>query len=179
MGVYYNIDPAAVIALLSKMPILKDPSFKVLEPCAGAGVLAKQYFLISKNPIDMIDIAPRQDNIIQQDYMKFNCYGKYDVIISTFPWGEDFSRLLNKALADVKEGGYVVSFQRVSSLTSKERYNSIYSRRRPEKILLFSRRLKCTKEDGKLIHSDKDFCWVIWHKVGGFYSLKTELEWVF
>lgn len=176
---FYNSDPAAVTALLASLPQLRAAGLKVLEPCAGAGALAKQYTFLSKNEVDMIDIAPRQEQIQQADYMKFECYGQYNLIISNFPFGDDFDRLVNKALSDVKEGGYVVSLQRVSSLTSKKRYNSIYSRRRPEIILLFSRRLKCYKEKpSELIHTDKDFCWVVWHKVDGFYSKETKIEWI-
>ena len=176
---FYNTDPTAVIALLAAAPELRREGLAVLEPCAGAATLGKQYKFISKNNIDMIDIEPRNELVGQQDYMKFDCYGNYDLIISNFPWGDDFDRLINKALSDVKEGGYVVSFQRVSSLTSKKRYNSIYSRCKPEKILLFSRRLKCYKDKpSNLIHTDKDFCWVIWHKVNGFYSKETTIEWI-
>jgi len=49
---YYSTDPDCVNDLLNKMPQLKNPNLKFLEPCAGAGAIADRFELLTKIKMD-------------------------------------------------------------------------------------------------------------------------------
>lgn len=189
---YYSTDPDCVNDLLNKMPQLKNPNLKFLEPCAGAGAIADRFEFLTEIKMDQYDIFPHKEGIIQQDYMKLDSNGKYDVIITNFPYHAaskknpiGFNQLLVKALRDVKPNGYVCSFQKLLHLESKNRYEDIYSKFRPEKIYVYSHRVKCYKdgdiEKYKTMNSTICYTWTIWHKdEKGFYSNKTTfLDWIY
>lgn len=162
------------------MPDLGKKGLHVLEPCAGAGILADRYSSKTGNKVIKSDIQSRRADIQEIDYMKLESYNLYDLIITNFPYN-DYNRLVRKALNDVKINGYVAVLSRLSILESKQRYEQIYGHRKPEKILIFSRRLKCFKDkSADLIHTDKPFIWIIWHKdEQGFFSKETKLEWIY
>lgn len=189
---YYSTDPNCVNDLLNRMPQLKDKNLRVLEPCAGAGVIANRFEQLTGNKVDQYDIFPHAENIIQMDYMKLNCTGQYDVIITNFPYKSSsknnpigFNQLLVKALRDVKPGGYVCSFQKLLYLESKNRYEDIYSKYKPEIIYVYSRRVKCYRggdtEKYKDMNSTICYSWAVFHKdENGFYSNKTTLlDWIY
>ena len=142
--------------------------------------------------MDQYDIFPHKESIIQQDYMKLDSNGKYDVIITNFPYKMatktnpiGFTQLLKKALQDIKPDGYVCSFQKLLQLESKARYDEIYSRYKPENIYVYVKRVKCYRggdtEKYKDMNSTICYSWVIWHKdKNGFYSNKTtNLDWIY
>lgn len=183
---FYNTDPSVVNDLLTILPQLKNRDLKVLEPCAGEGILADRFTFLTKNKVDMYDIKSRREDIIEKDYMELDAYNKYDVIITNFPFKEatssnpiGFSELLNKALNDVKAGGYVCSFQRLTSLESKRRYQKTWCRRPPNCVYVYSHRLKHTK-DNKLCHTNDAYCWCIFHKdETGHFASETKLKWIY
>lgn len=186
---FYSSDPQAVNDLLAKMPELGKRGLKVLEPCAGIGTIADRYTTITKNEVDMYDIVQRRDDIICSDYMDVDAFGKYDLIITNFPYKNatktnpiGFNQLLNKALNDVKPGGYVASFQKLLQLESKKRYEEIYGRRKPEIIWVYSHRMKCFKNGdiSQIANSAVAYSWVVWHKdMDGFFSKDTRLDWIY
>lgn len=133
--------------------------------------------------IDQYDIAAQRDDVVEIDYMNLDVYGKYDVFITNLPSKENnkngFTQLVFKMLNDVRPQGYVCNLQKINFLESKERYERIYSRRKPERILLYSHRLKC-KKNGKLYNTQTQFCWCIWHKdEKGFFSNQTLVDWIY
>lgn len=185
---FYTTDPIAINDLLVKMPELRQKGLKVLEPCAGIGFLADRYTFLTNNKVDMYDIVKRREDIIEMDYMELNCKNKYDLIITNFPHKKaiknrtyGFSELLNKALIDIKPNGYVCSFQRLSQLESKERYEKIYSKCPPSQIFVYSRRLKCFKEKmDDICNTSICYSWAIWHKkLDGSFDKDTKLSWIY
>lgn len=189
---YYSTDPNCVNDLLNKMPQLKNPNFKYLEPCAGAGAIADRFEILTGIHMDQYDICPHKEGIVQMDYMKLNCAGQYDVIITNFPYHAaskknpiGFNQLLVKALKDIKPGGYVCSFQKLLHLESKNRYEDIYSRYKPEIVYVYVKRVKCFRNDDVNKYKDMNsticYTWTIWHKdENGFYSNKeTKLDWIY
>ena len=40
---YYDSDPEAINSLLAKLPRLKNPNLKVLDPCAGTGKFIERF----------------------------------------------------------------------------------------------------------------------------------------
>lgn len=186
---FYSTDPQAVNDLLAKFPQFKERGLNVLEPCAGIGTLADRYISLTGNEVTMTDIVSRRQDIIEIDYMDYEAYNRFDLIITNFPFKEatkdcprGFSELLNKALNDIRPGGYVCSFQRLLQLESKKRYEKIYGRRRPSQILVYSHRMKCFKNgDKNQIHNNAiAYSWAIWHKdEEGFFTDETKLDWIY
>lgn len=185
---FYSTDPSAVNDLLQKMPELTQCK-RVLEPCAGIGSISDKFQELTGIKVDTYDILSRREDIIEMDYIKLDCAGMYDLIITNFPYKEGtqkapigFSQLLNKALKDVAPGGYVCSFQRLLQLESKKRYENIYSKSKPEIIYAYSHRMKCYKDGNKnsSFNSSIAYCWAIWHKdLNGKFSQETKLDWIY
>lgn len=186
---FYSTDKQAVNDLLGKIPQLGERGLKVLEPAAGIGSIADRYKLITKNDVDMYDIVSRREDILECDYMKLDAYNKYDLIITNFPYKNatkaspiGFSQLINKALNDIKPGGYVASFQKLLQLESKSRYEEIYGKKKPEWIFVYSHRMKCYKngDEKEVYNSAVAYSWVVWHKdENGFFSKETKLDWIY
>ena len=189
---FYSSDPDCVNDLLNKVPELVNSNFKYIEPCAGAGAIADRFEQLTKIKMDLYDIVSRREDIEEIDYMKLDCAGQYDVAITNLPYRMatkthpiGYTQLMRKALKDIKPGGYVCSFQKLLQLESKARYEEIYSHFKPWKIFVYSKRVKCFKNDDKEKYKEMNstICdsWVIWHKdENGFYSNKTTLlDWIY
>ena len=84
---YYDSDPEAINSLLAKLPYLKNPNLKVLEPCAGTGKFIERFENLVKIKVDKYDICVREGttDILQSDFIRSDFYNKYDLIISNFP----------------------------------------------------------------------------------------------
>jgi tRNA1(Val) A37 N6-methylase TrmN6 len=183
---FYNSDPQTINDLLAKMPQLGYEDLNVLEPCAGLGVLGDRYASLTGNRVTMVDIKARRQDIIEANYMDYDAYNRFDLIITNFPYKEatsdnprGFSELLNKAFNDVKLNGYVCSLQRLTHLESKKRYEKIYGRRPPQQVFIYSHRLKCFK-DKSLVNTTVPYCWAVWHKdENGFFTKETKLDWIY
>lgn len=182
-------DQLCIDDLLRAYPELKQKK-QILDPCAGVGAFAQRIEQLTENKVDTYDIDENKVPFEQvKDYMKFRCSNKYDAIIthipssmatSAKPYG--FTQLLDKALRDVKPGGLVCNFQKLLHLETKKRYELIYARYKPEKILIYCNRVKEFKDKkGNFTSSTIAYCWVVWRKdEKGFYSNKTtQVEWIY
>ena len=71
------------------------------------------------------------------------------------------------ALSLIKDGGYVAMFLRLSFLEGKFRYNAIFRETPPLKVLVFSERITCYKNDD-LKNGESGsaiaYAWFIWQK---------------
>lgn len=169
---YVVPDAQAINDLLSKVPEIKSKE-KILEPFGCKSI--QDRFKTLKKDID----------IINSDYISFDCKNKYDVIIAHFPYQEStsgigYSQYMLKALQDVKKDGYVCSFQRLSQLESKKRYEKIYGIRPPSKVFIYCKRIcgyrnGIQKESGSIAYT-----WTIWHKdMSGRFTEETRLGWIY
>ena len=59
---YYDSDPEAINSLLAKLPYLKNPNLKVLEPCAGTGKFIERFENLVKQ-INMTFISEKERQI--------------------------------------------------------------------------------------------------------------------
>ncbi len=83
-------------------------------------------------------------------------------------------------LTGIKMGGYVCSFQKLLQLESKNRYDKIYSKYKPETVFIYTKRRSCWKNNDS---SRKDgavcYSWVVWHKTEDMKNTETKLKWIF
>lgn len=171
---YVVPDAQAINDLLSKVPEIKSKE-KILEPFGCKNI--QNRFKTLKKDID----------IINSDYISFDCKDKYDVIIAHFPYQEStngigYSQYILKALQDIKKDGYVCSFQRLSQLESKKRYEKIYGKYKPLKIFVYSHRMNRFKNGdfSKKENSAVAYSWIIFHKnEQGLFKNETKLDWIY
>lgn len=161
----------------------------VLEPAAGNGIVADRFKELTGKNVDMYDIVSRRSDIIEQDYLELDCAGKYDLIITNFPYSEKdknhpigFSELINKALKDLKPGGYFCSFQRLLHLESQKRFEKIYSWAKPERVYVYAFRINCFSNGdlNQKVAGAVAYTWTVWHKdENGEFSKNTTLDWIY
>lgn len=123
----------------------------ILDPCAG-GTQEKEdmsypsallkYTLDNPCVIDTIDI--RHDSCASTigDYLKIDCAGKYDVIITNPPFSCALE-IIQKALADVKDGGIVVMLLRLNFFGSQARQDWL-QKNMPDYCYVHSKRMNFT-----------------------------------
>ena len=137
---------------------------KILDCCAGGSDShpmsypeALKRFGVSS--VDTIDI--REDSLaaIKGDYLEIDCKGKYDVIITNPPFNISRS-IIDKALDDVTEGGYVIMLLRLNYLGGKVR-KDLWESHMPKYIFTYSRRLSFT-DDGKT--DSVEYAHYVWKK---------------
>ena len=100
-------------------------AYKVLDPCAGGDLkhlmsypeALKQYGFTN---IDTIDL--REDSLaaLKMDYLTHDCKNKYDMIITNPPFNIA-KEIIEKALNDVKDGGFVIMLLRLNFFGSDKR----------------------------------------------------------
>ena len=156
---------------------LDDPNAKVLDPCAGGSegaicnipmsypqVLGEFGF----SSIDTIDI--RQDSLaaVKADYLKTDCRGKYDLIISNPPF-QLALQIIEKALDDVRSEngkiGHVIMLQRLNFLGSQAR-KPFFQKNMPEAVFVHSKRIKFTQPSGKSGTDSIEYAHYVWSKNG-------------
>lgn len=181
-------DQTCIDDLIRAYPELKQEKI-ILDPCANTSAFKNRIEQLTNNQVDYYDIDDKKvDFLHTQDYMKLRCSNKYDAIIThfpsqmattTYPYG--FTQLLNKALRDVKPNGLVCNLQKLVYLDSKNRYERIYAKYKPEQILVYSGRISMYDGTGKKTNSTIPYCWVVWRKdENGFYSNReTKLDWIY
>lgn len=163
---YYRTPTDAIDLFLSEFSkhVDLDKNINILDPTSGGDAqhemayptVLKQYGF--KN-IHTIDIREDSRADVKGDYLKLDCKDKYDLIITNPPFGLALE-IINKAIDDVKDGGYVVMLLRLSYFESKIRkvlwdnYMAIYA-------LVHSRRLAFS--DSKKTDSDA-YMHCIWKK---------------
>lgn len=160
---YYITPPNEIKKFLDNFMYI-DRNSKILDPCAGGDILhpmsypkvLSEYGYIN---IDTVDI--REDSLadVKADYLKYNCSEKYDVVITNPPFMYA-KEIIEKALCDVKDGGYVIMLLRISFLESGKRFD-FWRNNMPSYIYLHHRRMSFTN-DGK---TDSDaYAHYVWIK---------------
>ena len=154
---------------------LVDTNVKVLDPCAGGSegaicsipmsypqVLSE--FGFASSDIDTIDI--RQDSLatIKGDYLKMDCRGKYDLIISNPPF-QLAVQFVEHSLDIVKPNGHVIFLQRLNFLGSQAR-KPFFQKNMPEAVFVHSKRIRFTQPSGKSGTDSIEYAHYVWVKDG-------------
>ncbi len=147
---------------------------KILDPCSGGDPknlmsypeALKQYGYCD---IDTLDI--REDSLAdtKADYLTHDCKDKYNIIITNPPF--NLAReIIEKALDDVKEDGYVIMLLRLNFFGSKAR-RDMWEKQMPKYSFVHSKRLSFT-DDGKT--DSIEYQHLVWQK--GYYPEFTKLK---
>lgn len=137
----------------------------ILDPCAGGdddNEMSYPVALKTLNPklnIDTCDIREDSRSKIKGDYLKLNCKNKYDVIITNPPFNISLD-IINKALSDVKEGGYVIMLLRLNYFGGKVR-QGLFKKHMPKYCFVHSKRMSFT-QNGKT--DSIEYCHMVWKK---------------
>lgn len=120
---------------------------------------AIQEFSNQEISIDTVDIRDDSRANIKQDYLKFQPKEKYDVIITNPPFNLSLD-IINKALNDVREGGFVIMLLRLNYLGGKVRQR-LWGNNMPKYIFVHNRRMSFT-DDGKT--DSIEYAHFVWQK---------------
>lgn len=137
---------------------------KILDPCGGGDVNHNMSYpealkRCGYTNVDTLDI--REDSLaeVKADYLTYNCKNKYDVIITNPPFNISRS-IIDKALKDVKEGGYVIMLLRLNYFGGKLR-KDLWDEHMPKYAFVHNRRMSFT-DDGKTDSIEYMHC--VWQK---------------
>lgn len=152
---YYSTDPLA-IDMLEKYGLL-DKNVKYYEVACGDGSLSKRlesygYEVISSDLIDRGYGTPNKD-FLKDTEMK-------DGSIITNPPYKHLQDFILKGLELANNKLYI--FAKIQSLEGIRRYENIYSKRTPEKVCVFVKRINCYRNGIQKDYSSAVcYCWLI------------------
>ena len=152
---YYSTDPLA-IDMLEKYGLL-DKNVKYYEVACGDGSLSKRlesygYDVISSDLVDRGYGTPNKD-FLKDTEMK-------DGSIITNPPYKYLQDFILKGLELANNKLYI--FAKIQSLEGIRRYENIYSKRSPEKVCVFVKRINCYRNGIQKDYSSAVcYCWLI------------------
>ena len=136
---------------------------RVLDPCAGGDATHPMSYpkaLLSQNiGITTMDIREDSPAQIHADFLKTDCFGIYDCIITNPPFSHALE-IAEKAIREVNIGGYVVLLLRINFLGSRKRLG-FWNENPPDTLIIHSKRISFT-DDGKT--DSIEYMHVIWQK---------------
>lgn len=137
----------------------------ILDPCAGGDEHNEMSYptaLKIFNPnlnISTYDIRDDSRSEFKGDFLKLECKDKYDVIITNPPFNISLD-IINKALLDVKENGYVIMLLRLNYFGGKVR-QELFKKHMPKYCFVHSKRMSFT-QNGKT--DSIEYCHMVWKK---------------
>lgn len=101
-------------------------------------------------------------------------YERCDILTNPpYKYAKEF---ILKALELLKDGSKCYMFLKLTFLEGKARYQEIFSKYPPKRVLVFSERVKCAKNgEFKKEASAVAYGWFIWEKG---YKGKCEVDWI-
>lgn len=136
----------------------------ILDSCAGGDVNHPMSYVKALNDIgikniDTIDI--REDSLaeVKGDYLKLNCKNKYKLIVTNPPF-KLAREVIEKALDDVIDGGFVIMLLRLNFLGSKQRFD-MWQKQLPKYIFVHHKRMSFT-DNGKT--DSIEYAHFVWQK---------------
>lgn len=148
----------------------------ILDPCAGGDESHPMSYPIALSklgvdPENVITVDIRKDSLaeIREDYLSIECPGDFSVIITNPPF--NMARdVIEKALGDVRDNGFVIMLLRLNFFGGKLRAD-MWERQMPKYAFVHNKRLSFT-DDGKTDSIEYMHC--VWQK--GYYPEFTQLK---
>lgn len=154
----YYVTPVKDIELFlnefkKETPDLIWSSERILDPCAGGDVnhpmsypTAIRNIHSSWCEVDTLDI--REDSIadIKTDFLTYKLEKKPSIIITNPPFNLAIE-IINKAIQDVEDGGYVIMLLRLNFLETKAR-KEFFDKYMPQYIFVHHQRMSFIKGKG-------------------------------
>lgn len=135
---------------------------KILDPCAGGDSKHPMSYPKALNKygyknISTIDI--REDSLadVKGSYLNLNCKDEYNVIITNPPFNISLD-IINKALDDVREDGWVIMLLRLNYFGSDKR-KPLFEKHMPKYCFVHSKRMGFTDKGGTDSIEYAHFCW--------------------
>ena len=148
---------------------------QVLDPCAGGDTKNGMSYPIALNLINSglhittNDIREDSGADIKSDYLELDCKDKFDVIITNPPFNIS-KDIIEKALQDVKDNGFVIMLLRLNYFGGKVRQD-LWKTHMPKYCFVHNKRISFT-DNGKT--DSIEYCHMVWQK--GYYPEFTELK---
>lgn len=156
--------------------ILLKPNISILDCCAGGDLNHPMSYpealkQTGINPANISTIDIREDSLaeIKADYLKYSCKNKHDVIITNPPFGIS-RQIIEKALEDVKDNGFVIMLLRLNYFGGRLR-KDLWDKQMPKYCFVHHKRMSFT-DDGKT--DSIEYCHMVWQK--GYYPEFTKLK---
>lgn len=175
----YYVTPIHTIVEFLNEFIKHEPNAfkgKVLDPCAGGDSKhlmsypeALKQIGVRNNNIITMDI--REDSLasVKSDYLGYQCDGIYQTIITNPPF--NIARdIIDKALIDVKDNGFVIMLLRLNYFGGKLR-EDLWKSHMPKYAFVHNKRLSFT-DNGKTDSIEYMHC--VWQK--GYYPEFCQLK---
>lgn len=139
---------------------------RILDSCAGGDKERPMSYpkaLINSgvqySKINTIDIREDSRAEIKTDYLKYEVENKYDLIITNPPF-KIARDIIEKALEDVNEGGFVVMLLRLNYFGSQKRFD-LWQDHLPKYCFVHHQRMSFT-DNGKT--DSIEYCHMVWEK---------------
>lgn len=167
---YYATDPKAIDCLKEKI----DLPHVVLEPSCGAGHLSKRLEELG-HKVYSYDKIDRGYGEVQDYFFMEKMPDDCECIITNPPY-KHAAEFVLKSLDMLPDGGLCCMFLKTTFLEGLQRWEKIYCKYPPVKVLQFVRRIVCAK-NGQFgdYSSAVSYAWFVWKK--GFTGLPT-IEWI-
>jgi 16S RNA G1207 methylase RsmC len=141
-----------------------NKGIKILDCCAGGDVLHLMSYpeaLKSNEFIDVTTIDIREDSLasIKRNYLETDCKNIYDMIITNPPFNMSLD-IINKALYDVKDNGFVIMLLRLNYFGSDLR-KKLWETHMPKYCFVHHKRMSFT-DNGKT--DSIEYCHMVWQK---------------
>ena len=137
----------------------------ILDPCAGGDEINEMSYPLALNKfnsnliIDTLDIRSDSRAKVKGDFLETNTKGKYDVIITNPPFNISLD-IINKALDDVKDDGFVIMLLRLNYFGGKVRRN-LWENHMPKYCFVHNKRIGFLN-NGKT--DSIEYCHMVWQK---------------
>lgn len=137
---------------------------KYLDPCAGGDEKHPMSYptVLKTYGIDVVTTDIRESSLaeVKEDYLFLDTAEEYFDVIITNPPFNIAEQIIEKALKDVKHGGYVIMLLRLNFFGSKSRF-PMWQKQLPVEAYVHHRRMSFT-DDGKTDSIEYMHC--VWQK---------------
>ena len=173
---YYVTPREEIKKFLNEFLKVEKIKGNILDPCAGGDENHKMSYPVAlvesgfnADDITTVDIRKDSRAMIRENYLNVECKGDFDTIITNPPF-KIARDIIEKALHDVNEGGFVIMLLRLNYFGSQKRFD-LWTKQLPKYCFVHHKRMSFT-DDGKT--DSIEYCHMVWEK--GSYPDFTKLK---
>jgi len=163
---YYRTPQYAIHDFIREFVYHEDLSedMKILDPCAGGDAMHEMSYPTVLKEVGFTNIATmdiRKDSKadIIADYLAGECKTKTDMIITNPPFDKSIP-IIEKAINEVRDGGFVVMLQRLNFMGGVTYKKEFWDRVGLPKYIFVHRKRMSFTEDGKTDSIEyAHYCW--------------------
>jgi len=163
---YYVTPIDQIIKFIKEFKKVEKLKGFILDPCAGGDKNHKMSYPqalkkagIKDNNIKTIDIRKDSRALIKKNYLKMEVKDDFDIIITNPPF-KIARNIIEKALKDVKNGGFVIMLLRLNYFGSQKRFD-LWQKQLPKYCFVHHQRMSFT-DNGKT--DSIEYCHLVWEK---------------